>query len=64
MHWWKIFVAEIQMELLVLYEVYSIAAGFHGHSFSGSSPEHLLRSSEFKLTAPVEELGDFPSHLS
>lgn len=44
--------------------MYTVSAEFSGHSFTGSSPVSLIRSSEFKLTAPVEELGDFPSHLS
>lgn len=43
---------------------FTVAADFGGHSFTGSSPVRLIRSSEFKLTAPVEELVDFPSHLS
>lgn len=43
---------------------FPVAAGFCGHSFTGSSSVCLIRSCEFKLTAPVEELVDFPSHLS
>lgn len=45
-------------------KVYSSRCSFGGHSFTGSSPVCLIRGPECKLTAPVEELGDFPSHLS
>lgn len=40
------------------------AGEIRGHSSGGSGPVRLLRSSESELTAPVEESGDFPSHLS
>lgn len=55
----------LEMQLVMLpSKVYSSCCSFGGHSFTGSSPVCLIRGPECKLTAPVEELVDFPSHLS
>lgn len=55
----------LEMQLVALpSKVYSSRCSFGGHSFTGSSPVCLIRGPECKLTAPVEELVDFPSHLS